>query len=1489
MPKKRLVEFNVLVCTAQILINWIKRSIYRLEDASLLVLDEVHNAVKSHPYVLIMKEFYEKVGPKFRPRFLGLSASPAVGAKNHQMVFSINQLQDTCAARIYMPAIYWDDLMCTVNRPEIRFTTVQVSEECKQMEGIIMGYCNSLLPKLGRLLKIEAALIFPSHEMARGFIRVLNERAHNEHHEEACQMAIHLHQVYSAIELNSIIGPNSARQYLGDILNALDHQKAGNNWLGDEDWAALKAVLDSVKPFTGSSCKVEALVSILKGIPDGEAERGRILVFVQTKRTARWLNDILRGDEVLERRWLPALFVGQSGGQIDGMSYLEEQAPVLLRFRQGQHRLLISTNVLQEGMDVPICNRVILFDQTWSLTSFIQSRGRARAMQSVYDLICSEEDKTKYEDLIRTETAMQTNIVRTMEYEKCLSLPVTMLTLKMKLETEALTGWKSGVDPSETIGGDAAAGKGVRSQLADGRPRKIRVVSFSLFNLPADITEEQLVDGILAELPLKDHRLTRLIDELNSLADVGAAWELNAESSASHPLKLNDFYRLLVDVIKALTSRLTIPPLLAFKLVGVPPPACHEMFLSISRGLAVGNLLEPTRFYSARSIAGQVKFGVSFPQGMLRAFYMDPGDHRVFRLDIDFASIDRFLLVDPLEPGKVTLVVPVARSPFLYYAHTDERIRDVKLTNMDRLAWERAGIDEFNRDFLDLADCAAFRFELEAKGRAKDEVMAVVQRLRLSAGLEPLFCALRLVAPDDDPSAKMMSGEEIDRAIEEEHSGDFELSYSLKVLFSSCFGATSFRVDAEFFRVLRMIPASARTGRLERLVLRIQGQRFPDLALLLLLECRQQRDEDAAVVTESRPPPNTAPVRFVTLTPTKLVFQAPRDMIRNRITRSFRPEYFLRVHFRDEDLLRLSSVRSEASLKNLLLRVEGLLSSGITVGGRRFDFLAMSSSQLRDHGCWFVAPHEGGPGAGVWDADRIRAWCGDFSAIKNVAKYVARLGQSLSASQDTVQSSREAWEMLPDVCVTSPKADGQPKEYTFTDGIGMISPALARDVARSLGVAPVPSAFQIRFAGFKGVVAVNPNISGDDPVGRLWLRPSMKKFDAPHQVLEVLNTTQYIACYLNRQVIVILNGLGVPDEAFLRLQDTMLARMGRMLLDAETGSKFLAQNYHCLPALPFGRQPAFDAAATMEPFFRSLILAACQRQMAELLTRSRVFLPRARILMGTVDETGTLEPDQVFVQCSKVPTDDEGANAAFIWDEERGLFTVLGEVAIAKNPCMHPGDVRRLNAVDHPALRRTHFDCVVFPAKGPRPLPDMCSGSDLDGDLYFVTWDPALLPPSTYPPMEYDAPRAAVVDGPIGVPHIRRFLVDFIANDQLGMLANAHVAHVDHKPLGVCDPVCMNLAYLFSLSVDFPKTGFIPDFPKEAKVALWPDFMQKTGQPSYPSQKVIGRMFRKVKGIAGATPKHINLAWLIQPNPRLVVDGHQVHCAVFAFANAVVH
>jgi len=54
-----------------------------------------------------------------------------------------------------------------------------------------------------------------------------------------------------------------------------------------------------------------------------------------------------------------------------------------------------------------------------------------------------------------------------------------------------------------------------------------------------------------------------------------------------------------------------------------------------------------------------------------------------------------------------------------------------------------------------------------------------------------------------------------------------------------------------------------------------------------------------------------------------------------------------------------------------------------------------------------------------------------------------------------------------------------------------------------------------------------------------------------------------------------------------------------------------------------------------------------------------------------------------------------------------------------------------------------------------RPHPNECSGSDLDGDLYFVSWDPELIPPNTYEPMDYTAEEPQALDHEVTI-QVRR-------------------------------------------------------------------------------------------------------------------------------------
>jgi len=91
------------------------------------------------------------------------------------------------------------------------------------------------------------------------------------------------------------------------------------------------------------------------------------------------------------------------------------------------------------------------------------------------------------------------------------------------------------------------------------------------------------------------------------------------------------------------------------------------------------------------------------------------------------------------------------------------------------------------------------------------------------------------------------------------------------------------------------------------------------------------------------------------------------------------------------------------------------------------------------------------------------------------------------------------------------------------------------------------------------------------------------------------------------------------------------------------------------------------------------------------------------------------------------------------------------------------------------------------------------------------------------------------------------FFVKNISNDSLGVICNAHVVHADQSEYGAMDEKCLKLAELAATAVDFPKTGKMVNMPASLKPKVYPDFMDKDHFQSYKSEKILGRLYRKIK------------------------------------------
>ncbi|KAF5734182.1 RNA-dependent RNA polymerase 2 isoform X1 [Tripterygium wilfordii] len=577
------------------------------------------------------------------------------------------------------------------------------------------------------------------------------------------------------------------------------------------------------------------------------------------------------------------------------------------------------------------------------------------------------------------------------------------------------------------------------------------------------------------------------------------------------------------------------------------------------------------------------------------------------------------------------------------------------------------------------------------------------------------------------------------------------------------------------------------------------------------------------------------------ITPLKIYCLGPELETSNYVVKHFASyaSDFIRVTFVEEDWSKLPANAVSTSIHKgffakpfrttIYHRILSVLRDGIVIGPKRFEFLAFSASQLRSNSVWMFASNEN------VRAKDIREWMGCYNKIRSVSKCAARMGQLFSSSWQTFNVPAREVELIPDIEVNS-----EGNNYCFSDGIGKISLSFARQVAQKCGLSQTPSAFQIRYGGYKGVIAVDRT-----SFRKLSLRKSMLKFESENTMLNVTKWSESMPSYLNREIVSLLSTLGVSDETFVALQQTQLDLLGNMFtsrqaaLDVLEGLGWANSRNFLVKMLHQGYEP------NLEPYLSMMLQAYHENMLSDLRSRSRIYVPKGRILVGCLDESGILNYGQVYVRVTMTEAELKGGDQSFFQRVDDTTSIVVGKVVVTKNPCLHPGDVRVLDAIYEVELEEKGLlDCLVFPQKGERPHPNECSGGDLDGDLFFISWDKDLVPCRTETPMDYIARRPRIMDHDVTLEEIHKFFVDYMINDSLGAISTAHLVHADCEPDKAGSKKCLQLADLHSMAVDYAKTGAPAEMPRVLKPREFPDFMERADKPMYTSSRVLGILYR---------------------------------------------
>ncbi|KAI0695361.1 RdRP-domain-containing protein [Cytidiella melzeri] len=618
----------------------------------------------------------------------------------------------------------------------------------------------------------------------------------------------------------------------------------------------------------------------------------------------------------------------------------------------------------------------------------------------------------------------------------------------------------------------------------------------------------------------------------------------------------------------------------------------------------------------------------------------------------------------------------------------------------------------------------------------------------------------------------------------------FTIRYLVEALLSHC--KVLLPEVPDLFRALSRMPASRRSTALEGLFM---WTRRHTIAMDLKEVIRR-----VSPPTVSRE--HLAITRRCLVTPTRCVLMPPAEETSNSLLRRYKcyVDRFLRVQFVDDDgdfPVRGETLVIDDKLQGregVFARIRRALAYGLQVAGRHYIFLTFSESQVRERGCWMIAE------TGEFTVENVLRSMGDLTRERVVAKHAARQSLALSTTRAVTL----------DVKITRGYPDVKRNGYIFTDGAGHFTQMLADECARVLNYTSTPiSAVQCRDGGVKGVLSVvqDPRLADFE----IRERDSMIKVYSEDHNFCILKAATYSKATLNRQAILLMESLGVPTKTLLEF----LRAEKRSIEGLE--DSFAPERLAIVTVFPL--KQAFTHHVADDPFVDAVTSLVKCRLLSELKWKAWIEIQDSAFLMGVPDETDSLSEGEVFCQ---------------IHPPHGKPQVITGQCVIYRNPCLHPGDVRVVKAVDCPSLRHLR-NVIVFNVRGERDLPNMLSGGDLDGDMYSLIWDPRLLieEDRVYDPMDYTAPTPERCSSPITIDQTKEHFVDFIKNDVLGRVCNTHMALADQY--GPDDDGCIELAKLASKAVDFGKTGVRVSQLEIPRVMEYPDFMGKASNICVPT------------------------------------------------------
>nr|CAH7736058.1 unnamed protein product [Callosobruchus chinensis] len=399
-----LEEFDtkqVFVMTAQIFVNLtITNGFLDMNRINLLIFDECHKAVGDSPMRQIMKNIYGTLAEP--PRVIGLTATLLNGNcspwKVHMKVY---ELETTFHSKVATVDALSDVIRYSTN-PKEKIIVYQ-----QYIPSVIEGTVVAILGHIRELLytvDIEGRL-------KSQYLKLLKEKSCFRKLSNCITEVtdtINAMGRYGAVKsiISLIIRFERIKRYCTvDVVlwNILSHGISVLQFVMEMLLKEFSNLSKQEQIFRHSSDKMIQLFRILSNYRSSTNEELCGLIFTKERCTAKIVHHVLKdlSENVPEFSYIKSDFiVGFNGNPYNSTTETllinKKNRKVLDSFRNKEINILVASNVLEEGVDIPMCTMVVRFDKPMDYRSYVQSKGRARHKDSLFYILLEDQDVTEF-------------------------------------------------------------------------------------------------------------------------------------------------------------------------------------------------------------------------------------------------------------------------------------------------------------------------------------------------------------------------------------------------------------------------------------------------------------------------------------------------------------------------------------------------------------------------------------------------------------------------------------------------------------------------------------------------------------------------------------------------------------------------------------------------------------------------------------------------------------------------------------------------------------------------------------------------------------------------------------------------------------------------------------------------------------------------------------------------------------------------------------